>query len=228
MRLGHMATADRAAQRAMGLAALVCRAHMETAAADRKAKEMQGLVIGWLEVSGAGAGLDTTEHAFLAAPLGTLGRDARARALWRVEQIGVLAWALGRAPLARHDESPADRWLARKVGFLSADARTQIALATLRPAGVIGRYAARAVALEARLRSFALDERPMPFQAFCAEHGITGIPFLAGDLAVAGLPLVAAPLERWQPVLCAAVERSQAARWLLDPERAAVRPPVDA
>src|SRR5262245_22253476 len=101
MQLGHKATPIQAAKRAMGLAAVVCRAHMEGAAKDEKAKEMQELVLAWLEHSGAGTALDAAESRLIAAPLGSLAREERARALWRVEQLGVLAWALGRVPLSR-------------------------------------------------------------------------------------------------------------------------------
>ena len=222
------ATPAQAAARALGLSAVVCRAHMEAAARDAKAKEMQDLVLQWLVRTGAGRALTGEERGLVSSPLGSLEREDRATAYWRVEQLGVLAWALGRAPLARHDESPHDRTLARRVGFLRADAAAWIVAAALRSEVELRRYAVRAEAIAARLKQFALEEKPLDFKSFCLDQGIADVSFVDDDLEIAGLPLAAAPTRRWQTALCAALERDRAARWLIAPRLVAVRQPVDA
>jgi hypothetical protein len=221
-------TPAQAAARALGLAAVICRGHMESAAGDQKAKEMQVLVAKWLADSGAGVELAAEERALVLAPLGSLDRTTRAAALWRVEQLGVLAWALGRAPLGAPDESPHDRWLARRVGFLGADAAQRIAAAELRPEDEVHRYALRALAIAARLEQFALDRKRADFEGLCTARGISGVAFLDRDLAVGGTTLAAVPTRRWQALLVAAVERARAAHWLIAPRLVAARHPVDA
>src|SRR4051812_17897790 len=91
-------SAREAAARALGLSALVCREILEQIPEDPKAAEMLAVVLRWVEDSGAIKGLEPMEINILRAPLGTLERDGRSLAYWRVEQLTALAWALGKVP----------------------------------------------------------------------------------------------------------------------------------
>src|SRR5262249_23714657 len=120
------------------------------------------------------------------------------------------------------------RWLARRIGFLAPDAGERIAGASFRPEVEIHRFAGSALAVEARLKQFALEQKSMDFQSFCEESGLVGLPFAERDLRISGVALARAPASRWQAVLVSAVERARAARWLMSPRLVAVRQPVDA
>jgi hypothetical protein len=132
---------DQVATRALGLSALLCRASMEDPSARDDATAMHALVRRWLYDVGAEKGLESDELEIVDKAPGTLTREEAARAAWCQEELSVLAWALGRAPLPRSHERHKPRWLARRVGFLAEDAQTLIRSATLRPAGELLQYA---------------------------------------------------------------------------------------
>src|SRR5215470_13355835 len=88
-------------ERALGLAALICRGYIETAPEDEKAKEMHRLVLEWLVRTGAWHGLEPDEARIVATDPGTLAQAEVAFAVFRSEQLGVVAWAAGVAPMPR-------------------------------------------------------------------------------------------------------------------------------
>jgi hypothetical protein len=131
---------DEVASRALGLAALLCRASMEGSADSEEAAAMHALVLRWVHDTGADKGLESHELDILRKPPGTLTRGEVAHAAWRQEELSVLAWALQKAPLPRSHERHKPRWLAKRVGFLADDAAAWVPRATLRPAGQLGQY----------------------------------------------------------------------------------------
>ncbi len=218
-------------QRTLGLCALIARGHMEPAADDPKIQEMHEVVLRWAVDVGAGEGLERDEGLILVSPLGRLTRAETARALFRAEQLAILAWALGLVPLIRHDDHPHDRFLAHRVGFLKPGAVRRLERTTTHTREHLLAYARRAAALLDRLKRFAIDGRPVDFAdeyGEYGEYGVRGVPLIGGDLAIGNLPLAAAPEVEWKLALAAAVERDEAARWLLAPASAVVRPPIDA
>lgn len=200
--------------RALGLSALVCRGHIEAAANEPKAVEMYELVLEWLLASGASDCLEREEGLLLVSPPGSLTRGEVARAVFRSEQLGVLAWACGVVAPPSHDRHPHDRFLARRLGFLRRDAVAKLERAATREHDVLHSYARLAVAVEDRLKRFAIDGAPVDF---VREYGRLPLRLVSGDLGFDGLPLAAVEAARWQLALAAAVERASAARWLLAP-----------
>jgi hypothetical protein len=132
----------KAAARALGLAAVVCRGTMEGVAGDPKAAEMHALILRWLEAHGLEKILEPNEITILRAPPGTLERDAKAICFWRLEQLSVLAWALGKVEAPKAWERHAPLEVARKIGFLRQDADAIVEAATLRSPAEIAMYAA--------------------------------------------------------------------------------------
>jgi hypothetical protein len=128
---------DQVAARALGLAALVCRASLEDPSAHEQAVTMHELVLRWVREVDADRGLTPDERRILETAPGGLTREDVARAAWSQEELSVLAWALGRVPLVRANERHRPRWLAARVGFL--DPRP-LAGARLRPAGELVQY----------------------------------------------------------------------------------------
>jgi len=211
--------------RALGLASVICRGHIEGAAADPKAKEMHDLVLRWLLDTGAWYALDRDEGLIVAGAPGSLSRAQVALALFRSEQLSVVAWACGVVPLPRHDHSLFDRHLASRVSFLRPDAIERLESKTLVDPDRLRLHARRAAAIEDRLRRFAVDGEPLDFKE---KYGDMRVPLVNGDLAIGELPLWAVTEASWQVVLAAAVERSSAASWLLEPTGAMMRRPIDA
>src|SRR5215471_17124091 len=127
----------RAIRRAMGLAALISRGHMEPAAADPQILQMHDLVVLWTRETGALYELDPHEARILQEPLGRLLPIEIGTALFRAEQLTVLAWALGRGPRVRHDEHVFDQDLAARVAFLRKDAIERLLAAQAEPMDAI-------------------------------------------------------------------------------------------
>jgi hypothetical protein len=101
---------------------------------------MHALVRRWLYDVGADKGLQSNELEVVLKPPGTLTREEMALAAWCQEELSVLAWALGKAPLPRSHQRHKPRWLARRVGFLAEEAADLIRNATLRPPGELLQY----------------------------------------------------------------------------------------
>jgi hypothetical protein len=200
--------------RALGLSAVVCRGHIESGFGDPKAIEMHGLVLEWLLATGASDGLGTEEGLLVVSPPGSLTRFDVARALFRAEQLAVIAWACGVVGPLHHDEHPHDRFVAKRLGFLRHDAVARLQQASMRDYDVIHSYARVAIAVEDRLKRFAIDGEHIDF---VEEYGQLPVRLVSGDLAFDNVPLAAVAKDRWQLALAAAVERASASRWLLAP-----------
>jgi uncharacterized protein DUF4272 len=142
MKLSTLVLPDRVAARALGLSAVVCRETMESAKDDPHSGEMHDLIIRWIERHDLADALEAKEIDILKAPVGKLSRDDRARAFWRLDQLTILAWALGKVPFPSPWERYAGRWVARRVGFLRNDADMIIKKASLVPAEHVARCSA--------------------------------------------------------------------------------------
>src|SRR5205085_11773149 len=91
-------------------------------------------VLAWIDAAGFGEELEPDEWEVLQRPVGGLTKQAAVNASWRLEGLGVLAWALGRYDLPAYDQL-IDVWpLLRSVSFLDADAaRSRVAPTSVRP-----------------------------------------------------------------------------------------------
>src|SRR5262249_40687739 len=112
----------RAIRRALGLAAIIARGHMEAAATEPKILRMHDPVLSWVIENGAREELGPHETRMREEPLGRLLAAEVKMVLFRAEQLLVLAWAIGVVPFMRHDQRPFDQFLAARVSFLRKDA----------------------------------------------------------------------------------------------------------
>jgi hypothetical protein len=153
--------ASRVAARALVLAAVCCRALIESDAHDPGAEELRQKVIGWLDAIGAAGELEPKETSLLSTPLGKLDQKTRRDAGWKSEGMVVLAWSLGYAELPPvHSEcEPSD--IANKMGFLDELPNTPLRTPRLRDRQEIEAWADTYLTLHWRLRQFSSEPEPM-------------------------------------------------------------------
>lgn len=212
-------TADRVARRALVLCCLGVRAFAENEPDRTAAERMRAAVLEQLGENGLAAEVEPEERAFLEAALGAPARQRVVDCSWRVEGAAVLAWALGRADLPRHDEplDPAEifAWL----DFAPHSRSNLVASACLRPREEIERGANRAFSLHWRLRDFHLSRGALDFAKFAREAWfgpleIGGLALAEGDLAVGGVALMKADPQQVHRATSLARERHHAHNWL--------------
>lgn len=215
-------SAERVARRALALTALSVRGGMENDARDPRTPAMYQDLLAWVQAVGLADELEAEEAEVLRRPLGALDPQAGTNAMWVVEGLCVLAWALGRFDLPPHDEQvePHELWNAMRL--MDADgARALVAQAALRPEDEIRTLRERMFALHWRLRDYGIRPRLMDFGEFArtAWFGpldITGVPLVDGDLSINGSRIDRASPQALGSAFSAAMERHKAANWLCD------------
>ncbi|HEX2081082.1 MAG TPA: DUF4272 domain-containing protein [Longimicrobium sp.] len=213
-------SAERVARRALALAAVSARGVAERYAGQSGATRMHQDLLAWVDQAGLADELEPDELEMLREPPGRLDPQAAVNAVWRVEGLAVLAWALGRFQLPPHDEPshPDDVWSAMRL--MDADgARALAAEAVLRPRDELQAMRERLFALHWRLRDFRLRARAMDFAEFArtcwfGPLDITGVPLVDGDLAIGGSRIDRADPDVLGRTQSAAQERHLAANWL--------------
>jgi len=164
---------------------------------------------------GLAAELDPDESRLLATPHGELPQQATVDAVWRIEGLTVLAWALEFADLPGLDELADPPALVERIGLFAEG----IPAPRLRPTAEIAVMDRRLLAIHWRLREFGLHPRAMDFRAFAAHAPFgpfdpSGLPIVDGDLAIAGAPIARAEPELVTRTRSAARERHRAILWL--------------
>ena len=114
---------------------------------------------------------------------------------WLTEGLVVLAWALGRAELPRHDERASFDALASAVG-LQRDEASSLLASDVRSEAELQRFLGRAYAVSWRLFCFYGDREPLDFARLGREErfwfgrlALDDVPLADGDLVVDGAPL---------------------------------------
>jgi hypothetical protein len=213
-------SAARVAMRALALAALTARGLLEVDRNDPDPARTCADVVRWARETGAMDEMEPPEREVLLAAHGTLPRQPQVDAVWRLEGLAVLLWALGRFEIPPHDRvvDAETAWVA--AGLLNADAaRALLAAPTLRGRGEIARLRGRMFALHWRASEFRIRPRPMDFAGFAASAwfgplDITGLPLVDGDLAIAGARIDRAPADAFETARSIARERHLATNWL--------------
>jgi hypothetical protein len=211
---------ERVATRALVLAAVCCRGMLELDA-DPGSEEFWRKVFAWwkdLPVD-VRRECELEEFELLDAPFRSAPQQLVVNASWRAESLAVLAWALGRSSLPRHDEQVEPAQIARSVGFLEQHVDSQPPTLRLRPE--LEAYREVAFAVHWRLREFSLNPRELDFQAFARSAwfgplSLEGVALVDGDLAISGDPIGRAPASAIRLVTSIARERHLAANWLVD------------
>lgn len=215
-------TPRRVARRACALAAVASRALLEQEdPADPGVEETRGRILNWVKESNLGDELEPDERKLLQSPLGRPPRGDVVGATWRLEGLGVLAWALGQAELPPYDGLVEPGVLLRAVHILDANgAIGMIESASLRPAAELRRLRERMFAVHWRVTDFRLKRAAMNFEEFAriAWFGpldLDGLRLVDGDLAVGAHPIAAARADAVSTVSSAALERHLAINWLV-------------
>lgn len=214
-------TARRVARRAVALAALTARAVLERDYGRRDSipEEYDWLRDRITEI-GTGDEFEPWEQMVIDTPPGQLDRQKAVNAMWRIEGLEVLAWALGLKALPRYDamSDVDDVWKA--VGFPVGAAAKLVASPKLRPTEELGTFRKQMLGYHWRLTDFRWT-RPekMDFRAFAAKcwfgsFDLTGFDLIDNELAIQGQRLDEADGDVFGLCQSIAAERHRAANWL--------------
>jgi hypothetical protein len=219
-------TAQRVARRAVALLFVVGRAVIErdllqeTASAE-EARQMHGRLLAWLDEVGIEDELEPDESETVRQLPGELLQQEAINAMWRVEGLTVLAWALGRFPMPRYDElvNIDDVWQA--LGFLrTGEVRELLARPALRPRDELETFRKQMLGYHWRLRDFQWARpRAMDFLAFSKKcwfgsFDVTPFELIDNDLALRASRIDEAPPEVLDLCGSIAAERHLAINWL--------------
>jgi hypothetical protein len=212
---------SRVARRALVLAALTCRGHLDMGGADAAA--MYTRLRQWFERPMLGDEADESERLLVAAPLGSLEPAVSARATWSAEGLAVVAWALHRFDLPPHDTNVDPFEVTDAVGLLSDDIWL-LDDPKLRSAEQLDALRDVLYGLHSRLTDFRRHRTPKDARSWFEPTWFETLqlvsPFAVdGDIAVGGRSLVEASEQQVEECLWVIAERHRASIWLVGESR---------
>jgi hypothetical protein len=164
--------AERVARRAVALLLVSARAVLERDFGKSAAiPESYDRLREWVEELNIADEFEGWERDAIGTPPGELDQQTAMNAMWRIEGLEVLAWALGLKDLPRYDAMSDVDGAWKAVGFFDTDAvRELLAAPTLRPAEELEAFRKQMLGYHWRLRDFRWREpRKMDFRAFAAD-----------------------------------------------------------
>lgn len=213
-------TGARIARRALVLAALAQRSRIERDAAQDAEPRRQEL-LAWMDALDLASEREALETELLEQPFGLLASRHVDGLSWLTEGLVVLAWALGRAELPRHDERASFRVLASALGLQRDEASSLLASSDVRSEAELQRFLGRAYAVSWRLFQFYGDRKPLDLARLGREErfwfgrlGLDDVPLADGDLVIDGAPLHIASREALHRLENIALQRLRAATWV--------------
>ena len=214
-------TPARVAARALVLAVLADRGLTEHERPELLSPEADlAVMVNWIEESEIKEEVEADEWEILQRPIGLLDQQSTINAIWRIEGVAVLAWALGRTELPSYDQLVAPPELFAAIDIYNTEAaRELIANARLRSPEELSKYQVQALMVHWRLRDFQLRARAMDFVAFSKNCWIGSFdlsPFriVEGDLAIGNVAIAHADADLRQACASSAMERHLAINWL--------------
>jgi len=215
--------AGRVAMRVLALAALTARGLLEVDRDDPDPAGTLERVRRWARDTGAADEMEPAEREALHTPLGSLPHQAKVNAIWRLEGLAVLLWALGRATLPPHDQIADAQTLWAAAGLLDADVPRELRAApALRPRDELEAMRERMFALHWRVTEYRLRPKPLDFPDLAARmpwlsaDAVATLPMVEGDLAVGGARIDRATEDAFVTARSIAMERHLAINWLRD------------
>jgi len=213
-------TAADVARRAQILAAVTCRGHVESCLGDPSSEALHARIMAWLDACGLMEELEPVEREIILAPMGALSPQQQVDTTWKVEGAAILAWALGKYPLAPHDAKVEPFKVAEALGFLWDEAAQYVRFAQLRGRTELNAYRNLVGAIHGRLRE--VEQRPQRDDvdrliqpAWLRALGLSrSNPVVEGDLAIDGQPLHRADPAVLRTIEEIVHERHRAAIWL--------------
>lgn len=214
-------SAHRVAARAIVLAALAERGMIENEyTVNEKAEEARLALLGWLREIGVSDEVDPEELEILRTPFGKLDQQRTIAAVWRIEGLSVLLWALRRLEIPRFDQlvDPQQIWQAINI-YDAAGASEILSHATLRTPDELSAYRTHATMANWRLRNYrvrpgAVDFVEMSRGCWIGRFDISRFAIVNSDLAIDGVPIDHADPGRVATCEGIADERHLAINWL--------------
>jgi hypothetical protein len=216
----------RVARRAVALMGVVGRAVIEREVrlkrvAPEHADGMHDRLLRWLTDVRGDTEFEPAEEAVVQSAPGRLHEQHFLDAMWRVEGLALLGWALGRLDLPRYDELVSIDAVWDGMAFLEADEiKALLAKPPLRPPEQLEAVRRQVLAYHWRLSQFRhVAAKAMDFEAFardCRFGPLDLSPFelVDGDLALQGRRIDTAPAELLDSCCSIAAERHRAINWL--------------
>lgn len=215
-------TPERVARRALALTAVAARGTLELDAPELDNPEAhRGRLIEWVNSLEIGDELEPEEWKVLQRPIGQIERQDFLNAMWRVEGLAVLAWALGRHPLPPDDELVIPGELYQSIGIFDVESgRKLLQSPVLRSDEELASMQIHLLMLHWRLRDFSLSPHAINFvelskSCWIGSFDISGFQIVDNDLAIGGVPIAAADEDRRRVVNSLAMERHLAINWLM-------------
>jgi hypothetical protein len=212
---------QRVARRALALAAVAGRALLEQEdPSDAGVEDTRQRLNQWVDTVDLRDELEPDEEKLLRQGLGTPSPQEAINGCWRLEGLCVLAWALGRFDVPRHDQTVDPPALLKAVHILDAPAaKGLIAQPQIRSIDELTAMAEKLLAVHWRLRAFRLDGKQIDDWASKAKNewfplNVTGIPMIDGDMALGDHAIADAPQDLFHLASSIAQERHLAINWL--------------
>jgi hypothetical protein len=225
--------ATRVARRSLILAAVVCRGSIDAGAGQPEAESLHNRIPEWLTELDLWDEVEPSEEKILHTPLGGLAANDVIRATWYAEGLAVLAWALNRLELPRHDEKVDPYAVTDSLWFLSEDAAEVISTARLRSPIELEACRELLYAIHCRLRDFARNRGRKNFTSWVEKTWMATLGLDAAhlivhdDLAIDDKVISEVENNRLQECEWVTCERHRAIIWLLGGYPIYSQTPVD-
>lgn len=212
-------TLQQVVRRAWALSCVIYRAFLEKFDDLGEAAVGQSNILTWIDDLNLQDEFEPFEWELIQADIGEVSEQDIINGTWRTEGLVVLAWALGRFEVPRHDEMAHPREVVDSLLFLEENAPEEAEQWQLRSEDELERFAELQLALHWRMRDFsirpeAMNFREFPKTAWFGNIDLSPIPMAGDDLEVDGVPIAEAPGEMIQLCSSIAQERHQAINWL--------------
>jgi hypothetical protein len=215
-------TAVRVARRAVALKALTMRAVLERDFGKRESiQEEHAWLLNRVAQIGIHDEFEPWEKDVIESPPGQLDRQAALNAMWRIEGLEVLAWALGLKDSPQYDTMSDVDGVWSSVGQFGTDEVNELLTnATLRTPEQLEAFRKQMLGYHWRLRDFRWNKpQKMDFRAFAAKcwfgsFDLTGFELIDDELALQGQRLDEADDGVFGLCQSIVMERHKAATWL--------------
>lgn len=213
---------ERVARRAMALTAVAARATLELDAPQMDAPEVQRKqIVEWVGEVGIGDELEPQEWKVLQRATGKLEQQDSIDAMWRVEGLAVLAWALQLHALPPDDELSDPPRLYESMGLFDAERASEtLKRPSLRSEGELAAMRTHLLMFHWRMRDYSIRPEAMDFAAFSQDcwigsFDISTFRLIDKDLAIGDRPIHEAADDERSRVRSTAMERHLAINWVM-------------
>ena len=212
------------ARRALVLTAVAARATLELDHLQKavdNAETHRERMVSWLETLGLQDEPEPQEWDVLLTPVGSLERQDHLNAMWRVEGLTVLAWALNLYSVPPYDETVFPPELYEAMGLFDTDRGQELLTdPRLRSEEELAEMQKQLLAFHWRMRDFFIRPQPMDFVHFSHDcwfgsFDISDFRTIDNDLAIGDAAISDADPDDVCTAGSIAMERHLAINWLM-------------